>query len=62
LAHEPLGGDAEAGARALIERVVDAPMHAPTRNDQHGVAGIERDALLAQRILQVLRRDLVADP
>ena len=53
LPREPLGGgDAEARARALIARVVLAPVRAPAGVDQHGVAGLQRQLLRRERVLQ----------
>ena len=41
------GGHADPRTRGLVACVVDAPMHAPARVDQHGVAGLEREAFVA---------------
>ena len=36
-----------------------APQRAPAGVDEHGVAGLQRQLLALQRLLQILRRDLV---
>jgi hypothetical protein len=57
---EPFSGSRpDAGADALVARVVLAPQRAPAGVNQHGVAGLQRQLLRGQRVLQVLRRDLV---
>ena len=47
------------GPDALIARVVLAPLRAPAGVNEHRVTGLQRQLLLRQRLLKILRRDLV---
>ncbi len=51
--------DADARAGLHVARVVHVPERAPAGVDQDGIARLQRQLLARQRLLQVLRRDLV---